>query len=119
MKRLGIFIALGLASIKIASAQSLDIVEGAAELSLSDITFPNNPAGIVSFSECEACESKQIPLDPEATFVGISGPVSLDAFLADVAELRTTEAGRDTFVSLFYNLTTNRVTRIRLHPDAS
>jgi len=27
--------------------------------------------------------------------------------------------GQDTFVSLFFDLSTNRVTRIRLHPDTS
>jgi len=119
MKRLVILLALGLSSIGIISAQSLELVEGAAELSLSDISFPNSTAGTVSFAECEACESKQMQINSETEFLGISGPVSFADFLDNVAELRMTVEGQDTFVSLFFDLSTNRVTRIRLHPDTS
>jgi hypothetical protein len=43
----------------------------------------------------------------------------LAEFLDDVAELRTTEAGRQSFVGLFYDLRNNRITRIKLYPDAT
>lgn len=118
MNRLLILLVLGLSSINIASAQSLELVEGAAELSLSDISFPNSTAGTATFTECPTCETKRLSVDSQTVYLGLSGSVSLQDFLIDVAELRMTIEGQDTFVGLFYNLTTNRVTRISLHPDA-
>jgi len=119
MKRLTTLLFLGCFSAGIASAQSLEVLEGAAELSLSDITFPSGPIGSATFTECESCESKTLPVDSGTVYLGVSGSVSLADFLDEVAELRTTEKGQDTFVGLFYSLETNRVTRISLHPDAS
>lgn len=118
MKRLVITLALGL-SMAIASAQSLELVEGAAELSLADISFPGTPGGSVSFTTCETCDIKRLQVDSATVYIGLSGQVTLTEFLNDVAGLRTTEAGRETFVALFYGLNSNRVTRIRLYPNES
>lgn len=118
MKRLVIAVALGL-SAAAASAQSLELVEGAAELSLSDISFPNTAGGIVSFTTCETCDTKRMQVDSGTVYVGLAGAVPLAEFLDDVAELRTTEAGRQSFVGLFYDLRNNRITRIKLYPDAT
>jgi hypothetical protein len=113
-----IAVALGL-SLTIAAAQSLVLVEGTAEMTLADIDFPNSAGGFVSFTTCETCESKRMQLDSQTVFVGLSGAVPLSEFLTAVAELRSTEAGSETFVGLFYDLNNNRVTRIRLYPEAS
>lgn len=119
MRRLMIFFAVGFSLISIASSQSLDVVEGAAELSLSDMTFPNTAGGMVIYTECDACEPVRMQVDSQTVYIGLAGAVPLADFLADVSELRTTEPGQQTFVSLFYDLNSNRVTRIRLHPEIS
>lgn len=118
MNRLVITLALGF-SMAIASAQSLEMVEGAAELSLADISFPGTPGGTVSFTSCETCDIKRLQVDSATVYIGLSGQVTLTEFLNDVAELRTTEAGSQTAVGLFYGLISNRVTRIRLSPNES
>jgi hypothetical protein len=118
MKRLVIALALGL-SAAAASPQSLELVEGAAELSLSDIGFPTTAGGTVSFTTCETCDTKRMQVDSGTVYVGLAGAVPLAEFLDDVAELRTTEAGRQSFVGLFYDLRNNRITRIKLYPDAT
>lgn len=117
MKRLMILLALGCSAIGIAGAQSLELVEGAAELELSDVTFPDDPFGSVIFTSCETCEPRVMPVDANTIYIGASGPVSLDGFLDEVAGLRATAEGQDAFVGLFYNLSNNRVSRIRLYPQ--
>jgi hypothetical protein len=118
MKRLLIALALAGLAVGSASAQSLEVLEGAAELELSDITFPASTAGSVIFTECDTCGARTLQVDTSTVFVGSAGPVPLAEFLAEVAQLRATAEGQDTFVGLFFSLTTNRVTRIALHPDA-
>lgn len=118
MKTFVIALVLGL-SVTAVSAQSLELVEGTAELSLSNISFPNTAGGFVSFTACEACDTKRMQVDSGTVYIGLSGQVTLTDFLSDVAQLRATEPGRETFVGLFYDLNSSRVTRIKLYPDAS
>lgn len=118
MKRLTIIAFLGFASL--ANAQNrLQVVEGGLELSLSDIVFPNSAAGTMIVQECEACERRSLRVDADTIYRLPTGDVSLEEALAVVAELRTTESGRETYVSVFYSLENGRITRVSIHPDES
>lgn len=119
MTRSMILLALGWSAIQVAAAQSLELVEGAAELELSAITFPVSASGPVIYYACESCSPRTKQIDPSTVYVGSSGPVSQAEFLDEVTGLLATPEGQDTSVTLFYALADDHVTRITLHPDAN
>jgi hypothetical protein len=118
MYRRLIAIAIASVSLNAGAAQTLQLVEGAYELLLADVSFPSSIAGNVTFKTCSSCDTQVRPVDSGTEFVGPAGPVSLDEFRAAVAELRSAPNGNQTTaVGVFYNLETNRVTRVSLHPQ--
>lgn len=117
MYRRLIAIAIACVSLNASAALTLQLVEGAHELFLADVSFPSSIAGNVTFKTCSSCDTQVLPVDSGTAFVGPAGAVSLDEFRATVAELRSMPNGsQTTAVGVFYNLETNRVTRVSLHP---
>ena len=118
MKKLTLVTLLGLASL--ANAQSsFQLVEGGFELTLADVTLPNSTAGTMIVQECASCDRQSLLVNASTVYRLPTGDVSLADFRAAVNELMLTVDGRETYVSVFYNLQTRRVTRVSLHPDAS
>jgi len=118
MYRRLITIAVACVSLNAGAAQTLQLVEGAHELFLADVIFPSSIAGNVTFKICSSCDTQVLPVDSGTAFVGPAGAVSLDEFRNLVAEIRSTPNGNQTTaVGVFYNLETNRVTRVSLHPQ--
>lgn len=112
-----IAIAIACASVNAGAAQTLQLVEGAYELLLADVTLPSSSAGNVVFKMCANCDTQILAVDSGTSYVAQTGPISLDDFRATVAEIRQAPDGNQTTaVGVFYNLETNRVTRVSLHP---
>ena len=110
-------LALTLVSISAAAGQTLELVDGAYEAVLADVTFPSSTAGNLVVKMCATCDGQVLPVDSGTAFVGTTGPMPLQDFLEQVAELRQTSNGNySTAVGVFYNLETNRITRVSLHP---
>jgi hypothetical protein len=108
---------LALLSLSAAAGQTLKLVDGAYEAVLADVTFPSSTAGNLVVKMCATCDAQVLPVDSGTAFVGANGPVPLQDFLEKVAELRQTPNGNQTTaVGVFYNLETNRITRVSLHP---
>lgn len=118
MKTLTILLLLGFTALANAQ-QGLQLVEGGYELTLADITFPNSTAGTMIVQECDECDRRSLQVSSGTIYSLPSGNVALSDFLEVVAELRLTEQGHATYVSVFYDLQTRRVTRVSMHPDAS
>ena len=100
-----------------AQARDLELIEGAYEAMLTDVTFPLTTTGTVSVRMCATCDSEVLPVNPNTAYVGVQGPVALEQFQAEVAALRSGPTSQTSMVGVFYNLQTNQVTRISLHPQ--
>jgi hypothetical protein len=102
-----------------AAAKTLELVEGAYEAELGNVSFPGSSGGLVIFRMCPTCESSALPVDSRTLYVGADGRQKpLADFLDEVARLRAAAgAERSSAVGIFYDLGTRRVTRIRLHAE--
>ena len=102
-----------------AAARTFEFIEGVHEAVLNQVTLPQSAAGNVVFRECPACEPVVHPVDGNTIYIGSTGEMTLQDFLAEVAAIRATPTGNDTTgAGVFWDLQTNRTTRISLHPGA-
>jgi hypothetical protein len=120
MNRRLVLIAVAATLIGTAGARTLEIVEGAYETVLADVTFPGSIAGTLILKMCDTCDAKALAVDSGTVYVGPDGQRKpLAEFLDDVARLRAAPGGeQSSAVGVFYSLETDRVTRVRLHADA-
>ena len=104
-----------------ANARTLEIVEGAYEAVLGDVTFPESTDGTLVVKMCVTCVSTRLEVDAGTVYVGADGRRKpLVDFLVDAELLRDAVGGeRTTGVGVFYDIETRRVTRVRLYPNAA
>ena len=96
-------------------AQSLEIIEGAYELTLADISFPSSSFGTLTFRDCANCAPTSLSVEAETTYATAQGQLPLPAFLSRVAELGNLGAAGATPVTVFYSLASGKVTRVEVH----
>jgi hypothetical protein len=118
-RRLLLIAAAGALLIGTASARTLEIVEGAYEAALADVTLPGSIAGTLIVRICGTCEAKAHQVDSATVYIGPDRkPKPFAEFLAAVAQLRATPGGeQSTSFAIFYNIETNRVTKVSVHSD--
>lgn len=97
-----------------AVTRTLELIEGAYEARLNDVTLPREPTGTLTVRMCTACEARSLRLSAETAYLGPGGAMPLEAFVADVSALRGTTAGDQAAIFVFYRLGTNQVTRLSL-----
>jgi hypothetical protein len=116
MNRIMIPITLACLCMTAVAARTLELIEGAYEAVLADVIFPAHIAGDLIVRLCPDCEPHVLPVESGTAYIGSTGPMSLEEFLADVDVIRRTPDGNSTTaVGVFYSLETNRVTRVSLH----
>jgi hypothetical protein len=94
----------------------LEQVERPFELTLSQLTLPTSTTGTLSFKECADCRTMSPRVTPATTYVLNDRPVTLEELQASVAQISRTRGGpQSTTVGVFLDITTGRVTRIRLN----
>ena len=122
MYRKLLLIAVAGALIGTAGARTIEMLDGAYEATLNEVTLPGGAAGTLIFRpSCSSCEPRVHTVDSDTTYH--IGParraLPLAEFLAQVAELRQLTGSEQAIaVGIFYSLDTNRVTRIRVYPPA-
>ena len=106
--------------IGVANARTLELVEGAYEAVLGDVTLPGSADGSIVVRMCATCTPTRLDVDASTRYIGADGRQKPFAdFLADAARLSAvTDGERTTGVGVFYNLETGRVTRVRLYPNS-
>lgn len=98
-----------------AIARTLELIEGAYEVRLTDITLPRQPSGTLTVRPCMTCEARSLRLSAETAYVGPDGAMPLQELVDDIGSLRGTTAGDQAAIFVFYRLGTNQVTRVSLH----
>ena len=122
MYRRLLLIAVAGALIGAANARTLEILEGAYEAVLSEVTLPGSAAGTLIFRPCPSCDPRVHTVTGSTTYhIGPSGrPLPLAEFLAQVEELRQGPGGAQSIgIGIFYSLETDRITRIGVYPPVS
>jgi hypothetical protein len=104
-----------------ANARTIEIVEGAYEAVLGDVTLPESADGNLVVKMCVTCASTRLEVDAGTIYIGADGrQKQLADFLVDAELLRDMVGGeRSTGVGVFYDIETRRVTRVRLYPNAA
>lgn len=117
MTRAMITLVLTLALSAAAAARTLELVEGAYEVRLGDVTLPRSAAGSAVFTPCADCDSVGLQVTSSTRYFVSDRALPLPEFLEAVAALReATDDGEETLVGVFFDLRTNRVTRITVFP---
>jgi hypothetical protein len=111
-----VFTALALSSS--AQAQTLEIVEGAHELSLGLVSLPDNTSGTLIFKTCAACEVKSLRVTTSTTYRVATGPLALPELRERVDALKNSSIASDEIpVTVFYSMATGDVTRVSVHDN--
>jgi hypothetical protein len=109
---------LGLGSL--GHSQTLELIEGAYELRLGNVTFPRSIADSLIFRSCDDCAPMVLRIDTDTQFSTSEGILPLPDFLDRAAELAGAPAtGSRTPLTVYYDLATLRATRVRIHDDDS
>jgi len=105
--------------IGVANARTLEVVEGAYEAVLGDVTLPDGADGSLVVRMCATCTPTRLRVDAGTRYIGVNGAQKPFAdFVADAELLRAAGGEDSTGVGIFYNLETGRVTRIRLYANS-
>lgn len=100
-----------------ASARTLEIMGRAYELDLAQVIMPQATTGTAFVRVCETCESVGHPVTP-ATRYRIDGrELPLVEFLLEIADIRVTSGGNDSYVTVAYDLASNEVERISVFTE--
>jgi hypothetical protein len=96
----------------------MQLVEGAHELSLENVTFPANRTGSMILKACSTCDALTRRVDLETTYSTSAGPMPLAEFLIVIDELDDAPGiSAGTPVTVFYSLSSGRVTRVIVHDN--
>jgi hypothetical protein len=116
MTRLFLTIAVFLTLLEPAAAvRVLEDVENSAELSLIELTLPATASGAVSYTACEGCRPSTHRLDSATQYILNGQNVTFAEFAQAATDLRAnSQASERTFVGVYFDLETERVTRITL-----
>lgn len=112
-------LALALTLATSAAANDFELIEGAYELSLSNVIMPNSQAGVVVFKTCRACESTGRAVGTRTRYLIGERELPLPDFLAAIEEIRASAGAQGAFVGVHYDLKTNAITRIRVVPETA
>jgi len=117
MLRLVVTMALALATSASFAQRTLEIVgnQRVHELALRDVIMPNGAAGTTIFKLCASCDNIGLQVEASTRYAIAGQELALPDFLAAVEELRAATDGA-AGVGVFYELSTNRVTRIAVYP---
>jgi hypothetical protein len=119
MRRSILALALTLALATGAAANDFELLEGAYELSLTNVILPNSQGGVVVFKTCRDCESTGRAVDSRTRYLLGDRELPLPDFLAAVEEIRASPGAQSTFVGVYYDLKTNAITRIMVVPETA
>jgi len=97
------------------SAQSLELVESAHELTLTDVTLPSSTSGTLIFRSCAQCDPVALPVNSATTYYSARHAMPLADFNLWVNELRGSPGANATFVTVYRDSSNGRVTRIQVH----
>jgi hypothetical protein len=100
------------------SGRSLEMIEGAYEAVLADVTFPARPVGNLIVRPCTGCDPVVLSVDASTVYETSAGPVTLPELMDLVDGLRRSAPGAGTAVTVFFALDSNKVTRSVVHIDA-
>jgi hypothetical protein len=119
MIRLIAIVALAFAVVGAANAaRTIDYEEGAYEVKLIDLVLPGNASGKLSVRTCDSCERISLQVNANTTYSFRGGkPMPLSDFQLAITQLRQ-KPGASANGVVFYNLATQRVTRVVLNPTS-
>jgi hypothetical protein len=112
MMRIAVILGLALAAGATHAQRTLELIEGAHELVLGDVILPDSSSGLAVFKLCASCEPKGLQVASSTRYLINDRELDLGAFLEAVELVRDSDGGDATGVGLYYDLKTNRVTRI-------
>lgn len=98
-----------------ASPRTLELIEGAYELVLSEVIMPINVNGTTFVRSCVTCPTIGIPVTPETEYHIDGRMLPLPRFREEIAALRVTANGNESGVGVFYGLDSGTVTRIKVY----
>jgi hypothetical protein len=116
MKPMWLLAGLTLAAGDAAAVRTVELVEGAYELVLSDAVLPSSIAGSLLLKPCPDCDTVTLRVDGETTYHVGASRVALPDLHAVAGRLRAAGADKTTPLGVFYDRETRRVTRVRLLP---
>ena len=117
MLRTVLTLALALAASTSLADRQYEVVGnvGVYELTLHDVIMPNGAGGTTIFKLCANCDTIALPVQGSTLYSIRNNALALQDFLAAVEEVRAATNGA-AGVGVFYDLQTNRVTRITVYP---
>ena len=100
-----------------AAARTLEVKEGAYELALSDIILPRSETGTTFIKMCLTCRTIGLRVDDQTRYSVNRRRLSLREFREAVDDIRGRDGGNgSTYVGVFYDLQTTRVSKIEVIP---
>ena len=112
MKKLTFAVVLSLIIGGSAAARTLEVLEGAYELTLAEIVMPLSPVGTAFVTACPTCSSIGVPVTPNTRYEINGRSMPLRDFLEEVAAIRVRSDGNESGVGLLYDLQTSQATKI-------
>jgi hypothetical protein len=117
MTRLLFALILSCSLVTAASARTLEMIEGAYELTLGDVAMPRSEVGTAFFRSCPTCKTNGLRVTAQTHYLISNRELPYADFLRAVEDLRRRAGGnRDTGVGIFYDLGSNQITRIAVFP---
>src|SRR5687768_5765359 len=111
MTRLLLGIALVLAFGTAWAVRTVDLDEGAYELTLASVDFPSSAGGFVRIKSCAECEAEDLRVTSATRYFTNAGELTFAEFLLAIDEAE--EAG-GAYVLVLYDLESRQATRIGL-----
>jgi hypothetical protein len=106
---------LALAASASHAGRTLELVEGAHELVLGNVIMPDSASGLAVFKLCTSCEPTGVQVGAQTRYFINDRELELGAFLEEVGLIRETDGSDALGVGIYYELQTNRVSRIVVH----
>lgn len=101
-----------------ASARTLEIHEGAFELTLAEVLMPRTESGTTFVRTCVSCPTVGLRVDEHTRYTIAGRRYSLREFREAIDDIRSHDGGNSsTFVGVFYDLKTTRVSGIDVFPQ--
>ena len=98
-------------------ARDLEMVEGAYEVKLGNVTLPRSSAGNTLLRTCDSCDTVGLRVDGQTVFQVSGQPLLLADFLKAVDDIHDRAGGNESLVAVYYDLDTRVVTRINVVPS--
>ena len=101
-----------------ASARTLDLVEGAYELTLGEVSMPRSPVGTAAFRTCTSCKTIALTVTTRTRYEINGRTYYLPDFLELVTKIRQRDGGNGTTtVGVYYGIDSKQITRIAVFPE--